>query len=199
MVKIVWALVIAVGFILAVGESESSAQFGGRGGPGGIFGGMPRGGRGDRGQNTQNRETRVDHPIPDSYQQTEHNLMLMEVDLHLAPQQQGPWQSFTQKVLAYASDLSRERARIGVPVSEGTSLSGLQSIDQATEGARERLAELVDIRDAANTLYATLSPDQKKIADTRMVAIIAPRPGVSNGGDGSSASESSNSSSGTRH
>jgi hypothetical protein len=199
MVKIVWALVVTVGFILAVGESESSAQFGSRGGPGGIFGGMPRGGRGDRGQNTQNRESRVDHPAPDSYQQTEHNLMLMEVDLHLAPQQQGPWQSFTQKVLAYASDLSRERARIGVPVSEGTSLSGLQSIDRATDGARERLAELEDIRDAANALYATLSPDQKKIADTRIATIIAPHPGVSSGGDGSSVSESGNGSSGARH
>ncbi len=199
MVKIVWALVITVGFILAVGESESSAQFGGRGGLGGIFGGTPRGGRGDRGENTQNRESRVDGPAPDSYQQTEHNLMLMEVDLHLAPQQQGPWQSFTQKVLAYASDLSRERARIGVPVSEGTAVSGLQSIDQATDGARERLAELEDIRDTANALYATLSPDQKKIADTRIATIIAPRPSVSAGGDGSSVSESGSGSSRARH
>src|SRR5437588_13013382 len=112
MVKIVWALVITVGFILAVGESESSAQFGGRGGLGGIFGGTPRGGRGDRGESTQNRESRVEGPAPDSYQQTEHNLMLSEVDLHLAPQQQGPRQSFTQKLLPDPSTLPRQRARI---------------------------------------------------------------------------------------
>jgi hypothetical protein len=189
MVKIVSVFIITIGLMLAVGESESFAQYGGRGG----LGGMPRGGRGDHGENTKNHDSRVDNLVPDSYQQTEHNLMLMQVELRLAPEQQGPWQSFAQKVLAYASDLSRERARIGVPVSEGTANSGLQSIDQATDRARSRLAELEDIRGAANTLYATLSPDQKKIADTRIATIIAPRPGVSAGGDGSSVSESGSS------
>lgn len=199
MVKIVWVTVITVGLVLAVGASESSAQFGGRGGLGGIFGGTPQGGRGDRGENTQTRESRVDRPVPDSYQQTEHNLMLMEVDLYLTPQQQRPWQLFTQKALAYASDLSHERALIGVPISEGTAINALQYIDQATDGARSRLAELEDIRDAANALYATLSPDQKNIADTRIAAIIAPRAGVSNGGDGGSASGSGGSGSRAQH
>ena len=98
----------------------------------------------------------------------------MEVDLRLAPEQQGPWLSFAQKVRAYAGELSRERARIGVPAPEGTTISGLQQIDQATENARSRVAELEEIRAAADALYGALSPDQKKIADTRIAAIIAP-------------------------
>ena len=184
MVKIIRILVIIVGLILVSGETDSFAQFGGRGGLGGIFGGNPRGGRGnsgDSGQN-QNQANRVDRPVPDSYQQTQHRLMMLEVELHLASEQQGPWQSFSQKVLAYASDLSRERARAGIPASEETATSGLQRIDLATDIARNHLTELEDIRTAANALYATLSPDQKKIADRRILTIIAPSGPI--GGDG---------------
>jgi hypothetical protein len=180
MVKSAWVLVVAVGLIVAVGIPNSFAQFGGRGGLGGIFGGTSRGGRG----NTQNSGNSVARPIPDSYEQTEHRLALMEADLHLTPQQRESWQGFADKVRAYASDLSRERARTGIPASEGITISGLQHIDLITDGARIRLNELEDIRTAANALYATLSPDQKKIADTRMVTLITPPSGLT-GGDGS--------------
>jgi hypothetical protein len=180
MVKSAWVLVVTVGLIFAIGEPNSFAQFGGRGGLGGIFGGASRGGRG----NTQNSGNNVTRPIPDSYEQTEHRLALMEADLHLTPQQREAWQTFTEKVRAYASDLSRERARTGIPASEGTPISGLQHIDLITDGARVRVNELEDIRTAANALYATLSPDQKKIADARMVMLITPPSGLA-GGDGS--------------
>jgi LTXXQ motif family protein len=180
MVKSAWVLVVTVGLIFAIGEPNSFAQFGGRGGLGGIFGGTSRGGRG----NTPTGGNSVVRPLPDSYEQTEHGLALMEWDLHLTPQQKEPWQTFAGKVRAYAIDLSRERARTGIPVSEGTPISGLQHIDLVTDGARIRLNELEDIRTAANALYATLAPDQKKIADARMVTLITPPSGLA-GGDGS--------------
>ena len=177
MVKRACVLVVTVGLVIAIGIPNSFAQFGGRGGLGGIFGGASRGGRG----NTQNSGNSVPRPIPDSYEQTEHSLALMEVDLHLTPQQKEPWQAFTDKVRVYASDISRERARAGIPVSDATPISGLQHIDLVTDGARIRLNELEDIRTAANALYATLSPDQKKIADTRMVTLITPPGGLAGG------------------
>ncbi len=176
MVKNAWVLVITVGLVIAVGESNSFAQFGGRG-IGGIFGGTPRGGRG----NTQNRGNSVPRLTPDSYEQTEHGLAVMEMDLRLTPQQKEAWQSFADKVRVYASDLSRERARTGIPVSEGTAIGGLQHIDLITDGARIRVKELEDIRTAASTLYATLSPDQQKIADTRIVTLITPPSGPTGG------------------
>jgi LTXXQ motif family protein len=181
MVKNAWVLVITVGLIIAVGESNGFAQFGGRGGMGGIFGGTSRGGRG----NIQNRGNSAPRLIPDSYEQTEHGLAVMEMDLRLTPQQKEAWQSFADKVRVYASDLSRERARTGIPVSEGTAIGGLQHIDLITDGARIRVKELEDIRAAASTLYATLSPDQQKIADTRIVTLITPSSALT-GGDGSS-------------
>lgn len=173
MVKSARVLVVTVGLLIVFDIPNSFAQFGGRGGLGGIFGGTPRSGRG----NTQNSGNNVARPIPDSYEQTEHRLALMEADLHLTPQQKEPWQIFTDKVRAYASDLSRERARTGIPASEDIPISGLQHIDLITDGARIRVKELEDIRTAANSLYATLSPDQKKIADTRMVTLITPPSG----------------------
>jgi hypothetical protein len=180
MVKNAWVLVITVGLIIAVGESNGFAQFGGRG-MGGIFGGTSRGGRG----NIQNRENSAPRLTPDSYEQTEHGLAVMEVDLRLTPQQKEVWQSFADKVRVYASDLSRERARAGIPLSEGTPISGLQHIDAVIDSARIRVKELEDIRGAAGTLYATLTPDQQKIADARMITLITP-PGVPTGGTGNS-------------
>src|SRR5262245_5852848 len=177
MIKSAWVLVITVGLTIAIAESNSFAQFGGRG-SGGFFGGTPRAPRG----NTQNS---VPRSSPDSYEQTEHRLALMEMDLQLNSQQREPWQAFANKVRAYASDVSRERARAGIPQSQGTPISGLQHIDLITDGARIRLSELEDIRTATNGLYATLSPDQKKIADARMVALITPS-GVVTGGDSNS-------------
>ena len=176
--KSAWVLIIAAGLMIAT-ESSSFAQFGGRG-LGGLFGGSrnPRG-------NTQNNPNNASRLIPDSYEQTEHRLALMETDLQLTSQQKEPWQAFGDKVRAYASDVSRERARAGIPPSEGTSVSGLQHIGLVTDGARIRLNELEDIRTAANALYSTLSPDQKKIADARMVSLITSPSGMT-GGDGAS-------------
>ena len=182
MVRRVLVALAATAVLLAIGGTESHAQFGGRGG----IGGPSRGGRGERG--AQKDSTHVDRPIPqdaDSYEQTEHRLMLMEVDLRLEPAQKGPWQAFAEKVLAYARDLSHERVLAGIPVSAGTSIGGLQHIEQTTDLARHRVSELEEIRTAANPLYKTFSPDQRQIADRRIVTIIAPHPSLPAGGDDS--------------
>jgi hypothetical protein len=119
MAKIPAVFCFTIGLMLALGESQSFAQFGGRsGGLGGIFGGGQRGGRGAGQSDPMKPRENHGDMTPDSYQQTQHNLMLLQVDLQLTAEQQAPWQAFTQKVLAYASDLSRERAGIGIPVSD---------------------------------------------------------------------------------
>ena len=79
MIKSARVLVATVGLIIVIEVPNSFAQFGGRGGLGGIFGGTSRGARG----NTQNNGNSVTRPIPDSYEQTEHRIALMEADLHL--------------------------------------------------------------------------------------------------------------------
>jgi len=177
MAKTVWIAAIAVAMILTVGKAESLAQFGR--GLGGIFGGA-RSGRG--GENRQNQNSQVNRLEPDSYQETQHNLMMMKTDLQLTPEQEAPWSTFSDKVMVYASDLSMERARSGIPESQRTAVTGLQYIDQATAGARTRVTELEDIRNAANVLYGTFTSDQKKIADARMASVISPQPDAQGGG-----------------
>ena len=177
MAKTVWIAAIAVAMILTVGKAESLAQFGR--GLGGIFGGA-RSGRG--GENRQNQNSQVNRLVPDSYQETQHNLMMMKTDLQLTPEQEAPWSTFSDKVMVYASELSMERARIGISESQRTAVTGLQYIDQATAGARTRVTELEDIRNAANVLYGTFTSDQKKIADARMASVISPQPDAQGGG-----------------
>jgi LTXXQ motif family protein len=181
MLKKTWFVVIAASVIIAICEQNSFAQFGGRGGLGGIFGGQPRTRRG----NTQNSTGNVPRPVPDFYQQTDFRLSVIEANLELTPQQKQPWQTFVDKVRAYAVDVSRERSHASVPASDGPPISGLQHIDLIADGARIHVTELQDIRTAAGALYATLSPDQKKIADERMVTLIVPA-GALAGEDGNS-------------
>jgi len=177
MAKTVWIAAFAVAMILTVGKAESLAQFGR--GLGGIFGGA-RSGRG--GENRQNQNSQVNRLVPDSYQETQHNLMMMKTDLQLTPEQEAPWSTISDKVMVYASELSMERARIGISESQRTAVTGLQYIDQATAGARTRVTELEDIRNAANVLYGTFTSDQKKIADARMASVISPQPDAQGGG-----------------
>ena len=47
-------------------------------------------------------------------------------------------------------------------------------IDKVIESERNRVSELEAIRTAADALYATLSADQKKTADTRIQSIFSP-------------------------
>jgi hypothetical protein len=160
--------VIVLTLALALVATDSLAQLGGSG----------FGGRGSRGMNRGDAATRSGGPVrpvqseESLYDQAEYRLSLLEEDLHLQPEQRKAWQSFADKVRAYAGDLARERTRLTV----SSSALGLQHIDHAVDIARNRLTALEEISAAAKALYASLSPEQKTLADTRIVSIVAPRP-----------------------
>jgi len=168
MIKYRWLILSVFTLALAVIATDVSGQYGG----GGMFGG--RGGRGmNRGDATRSGNS-TQRPVQSEealYDQTEYRLSLLEDDLHLQPEQRQPWQSFADKVRAYAGDLARERAR-GAASSSGV---GLQHIDHAVDSARNRLTALEDIAGAAKILYAALSPEQKTLTDARIVSIVAPQ------------------------
>jgi len=164
--------------VFALGATDSYAQFGGRGGLGGVFGGS-RGGNRDQGNRQDNRINRPAQQESDSYEQMEYRLSLLEEDLHLQPNQSAAWESFAGKVRAYAGDLARVRARAMTPPSgSGTGSGGVQHVEQAADAARNQATALDEIAAAAKTLYAGLTPDQKQLADVRIVTIVAPQPRV---------------------
>lgn len=147
------------------------AQMGRPGGPGGGMGGRRGGGQDDFG-----RKGPPSRPVQleDGYELIEHRLMLLEEDLQVQPSQREAWQVFVASVRAYAGDLARERARAMQP-SAGTASGGVQHIEQALDAARNRLTALEDIAAAAKSLYVQLSTEQKKMADSRISTIVAPR------------------------
>ena len=156
----------AVVFVTAISllaiATDALAQFGGR---------MPDSGRGGRGPGgdartaaprSMDQESRVD-----LFEATLHEL---REDLKLTPAQQGAWDAYEGKVRALAADLKRERnRRLQQPEEQKTAL---QRIDQMVDVARNRLAALEEIADAAKALYASLTPEQRAIADARLASAI---------------------------
>lgn len=174
---------LAVLFSAALVVADANAQFGG------IFGGSKSGrGGGNRGGDAQNNnqqgsnERRVAAPDPTSYEQIEYRISYLQDDLKLTGEQTGPWQAFAAKARAYAGDLARERAA-AMRSATGSTAQGaaLQHIGMALDAARNRLTALEDAEAAARTLYQTLTPEQKTMADLRIPTIIAPRPNAQAG------------------
>jgi hypothetical protein len=163
--------------VVALGATDSYAQFsGGRGGMGGMSGGGRSGNRDQSNQENRNNNRPVQE---DTYEQMEYRLSLLEEDLHLRPEQRAAWEAFAGRVRAYASDLARARPRAMTPAAAtggSTGVSGVQVIEQAADAARNRATALDDAAGAAKALYAGFNADQKMLADVRIATIVAPQP-----------------------
>ena len=137
----------ALGFMVAAAATPALAQFGGRR-------------RGDRPADKANgAEPRVDA--------LEVTIEELREDLKLTAEQEPAWQSYVDKVRALAGDLARERGRRPAPGSVP------QQIDHVVDAARNRLAALEDIAQAAKELYAKLTPGQQPAADPRLANLMA--------------------------
>ena len=103
-------------------------------------------------------------------------LNTVQDELNLRPDQFNAWAAYADKVKALTADITRERNRAFVKSST------VQQIDGIVDSARNRLTALQDIAASAKALYETLSPEQKPVADARLVTTIPDaftgRPGV---------------------
>jgi hypothetical protein len=150
--------------------ADAAAQFGG-GMPG--SGGMPggggmrggRGGGGDRNTAREQQRPAAAQPRADALEQTIEEL---RVDLKLQPVQMPAWESYAGKVRALAGDIARSRSQM--PPGPETKL--LQRIDRSVDEARNRLAAIEDVSDAAKALFAVLAPEQQLVADPRLATIV---------------------------
>jgi len=164
---------LAVGLLAVALLHDAQAQMGGMGGGMGGMGRGRGGGEGSRGQESRAKAP-VATPDPDSFEQVDYRLSLLEDALKLKDDQLAPWRAFQAKTRDYAQDVVRERGREAMSVS-ATQMRGLPHIGQAVDAARNRLAALEDVEGAARTLYAILSPGQQAVADVGIPAIVAPR------------------------
>jgi len=151
------------------------AQYpGGGGGGGGGSPGAPGGSRGGMGGGPRPDAMRGPPPAEaplsaGALVQTQ--LDQLEDDLKLTPAQRGAWTAYADKVqkLADATARSRFDARTAAP---GPS-SALPQLDQIAGGMRSRTTAVEEIVDLARALYATLTPEQKAIADPRLALPVS--------------------------
>jgi hypothetical protein len=94
----------------------------------------------------------------------------LETELKLTPEQRPAWNAYTDKVLRLADDMTR--SRFAARASPNTDLSAVQQLEALTDSERNRLTAIEDITAAGKAFYATLSSDQKSIADRKLILSI---------------------------
>jgi hypothetical protein len=166
-------LPIAVLVAIALSAADACAQSG-MGGMGGGRGGR-NGGTNTQGNTQGGSSVQPMTPAdPSSYGQIDYRLTLLQDELGLKPEQIGLWQSFAGKVRSFADDMARERER-SMTASSNLTQNGLGYIGQAVDTARNHLAGLEDVESSAKALYLALTPEQKRMVDTRLATIVLPR------------------------
>lgn len=139
---------------LAAAATPALAQLGGR-----RRGGMDKGGDMEKG----GMDKGGGEPRVNVLEVTAHEL---HEDLKLTPQQEPLWESYLDKVRALGNDVVRER------IQQPAGRSVTQKIDRIVDTARNRLAALEDIAQAAKDLYGKLTPEQQPAADPRLANLM---------------------------
>jgi Spy/CpxP family protein refolding chaperone len=168
----VLALVLALAGLMAA--ADATAQLGGGFPGGGMGSGRSRGGA-SRDQQQQLQQQQRQAPNPETgANMLEQTIEELRVDLKLQPTQVPSWETYVGKARLLAGDISREH----LLTTASTQASALKLIDRSVDAARNRLAALEEIADAAKVFYALLTPEQQALADPRLAALVPGRGGA---------------------
>lgn len=171
-----FAATLAVAGLMMV-AADTLAQLGG-GFPGGGMGGGMGGGR-SRGGASRDRQQQQPKQRPESQPEAGANMLEqtieeLRIDLNLQPTQVPAWETYVSKARLLAGDIARDR----VLTSASTQSSALKLIDRSVDAARNQLAALEEVADAAKAFYALLTPEQQALADPRLAALVPGRGGA---------------------
>ena len=112
----------------------------------------------------------------------------LENELKLSPEQREAWNAYADKILGLADDMTRSRF-VARTSPRPTDATAIDQLDQLAASERKRLGTIDEIAAAGKALYATLTADQKRIADRKLVLPIRPLatgivlPATGGGGD----------------
>jgi len=162
---------------------ESFAQWGGGSGMSGMSG-MPGSRRGGN-RNNSNADSSTSSSSGNmtvttpkdfllTYEQIETRLSQLEESLKLSSDQTKAWGNFATKVRLYASDVAKERARLGN--DNPSAPDALRYLNQSSENAKSRYTSLKEVEDTAKPLYKLLNSEQKVIFDNKIPTFIAAIP-----------------------
>lgn len=147
------------------------------GGPAG--GGRPTGGGGPGGRSiadaVRNNEARM--AGANYFDLVSLRISQLEEDLNLTPPQLPAWNAYKERLTRMLDD-QRRGARVSA--SETTAP---KQLDGLADIARNRLTAVEEIVDAGKALYAVLTPEQKVIADRKLVLPLATMTGNDAGTD----------------
>jgi LTXXQ motif family protein len=163
------AVIVAILFLSTQAHAQGVGRilngiFGGN--SGGSKGGQSKGGNRDDQNNTQDRSiapARPANPADD----LERQLSDLKTALKLTPVQEAAWQPYATSVWALMDDMTKASQS-----ASGLGQTALQKVNQKVDTARNRLAALEQISDAAKKLYDSLTDDQKVIADQQLAPTV---------------------------
>jgi hypothetical protein len=146
--------------VVAMGSPKASAQF-----PGG-HGHTPSGSSGTSGRTATEPLPSVGAPVLVQLDQ-------LENELKPSAEQRAAWNAYADKILRLADDMTRSQfaARVAPRPTDATAV---QQLDQLTDRERNRLTAIEDIVGAGKALYATLTTEQRAIADRKLVLPVRP-------------------------
>lgn len=101
----------------------------------------------------------------------------LEEDLNLTPAQLPAWNTYKERLTRMLDD-QRRGARVSA--SETTAP---KQLDGLADLARNRLAAVEDVVDAGKAMYAVLTPEQRVVADRKLVLPLATMTGNDAGTD----------------
>jgi hypothetical protein len=157
--RVHWTFAVMLG-VVAMSSPETSAQY-----PGG-HGHTPAG-------SSSKSDRAAPDPLASSGAPVLVQLDQLEQELKPSAEQRAAWNAYADKVLHLADDMTRSQfaARIAPRPTDATAV---QQLDQLTDRERNRLTAIEDIAGAGKALYATLTGEQRAIADRKLVLPIRP-------------------------
>jgi hypothetical protein len=90
----------------------------------------------------------------------------LEDELAPTPAQSAVWGAFADSVQKLADSV--ERVRFEARTATGGPAGAVERLDWIAAGVKDRAALIQKIAEQGRALYATLSPEQKRVADSRM-------------------------------
>jgi hypothetical protein len=159
---------------LAATAQLAGAQVGG-GSPGGTGRGGPGGpgATGGMGRHTPaGGDPRVDaRPEAQTVSADQLRVRMLELEdtLLITAAQEAAWRAFSDRALKLADDIAR--SRWSTRYVEGTVQ---EQLDRLVETARDRADAVEALADAGRRMYATLTPEQRALADRQLARALAP-------------------------
>ena len=145
----------AVAALLLALAVAACSQFGGMGG--GRHGGRP-------GQDSDAQRSSEAAQLS-ANDQIRLRLTDLRVDLHLTPEQAAPWQAYEDKVIGMISDSGRDAGAFAGG-------DALNQIDRRVAAEQRRAAAMEQLANAARELYATLTDEQRRVADRQLAGTV---------------------------